>query len=130
VRAVHAALEMRERLEVLNSEFEHDWGVRIQVRTGVNTGEVATDESNLGDAVVVGDPVNVAARLQQAASPGEILLGTATSHLVRDAVQIEELEPLALKGRGGTVRASRVLGLDPSGRTRFLRPKKPLVGRD
>lgn len=111
LRAVHAALDMRDEVARLNAEFRRECGVEIQVCTGVNTGEVATDDSNLADALVVGDVVNVAARLQSVAVPGEILLGTTTARLVRQVAEIEELPPLALKGRGATVAASRLLGV-------------------
>ena len=130
LRAVHAALDMREEVARLNAEFRRECGVEIQVCTGINTGEVATDESSLADALVVGDVVNVAARLQSVARPGDILLGTTTSRLVRHAADIEELEPLALKGRGATVTASRLLGIRGHGPRRSRRPTQALVGRD
>ena len=56
------------------------------MRTGVNTGEVVTGDPAIGDALVLGDAVNVAARLEQVAAPGEVLLGQSTYRLVRDAV--------------------------------------------
>ena len=130
IRAVHAALAMHEKVALLSVEFQREWGVEIQVCTGLNTGEVATDDVSLGDALVVGDTVNVAARLQQAALPGQLLLGTATTRLVRDAVRVEELEPLALKGRGAHVTASRVLGLETSARKHSRRLTDSFVGRD
>ena len=58
----------------------------LEPRVGVNTGEVVAGE---GDSLVVGDAVNVAARLEQVAEPGEILIGEETSRLVRDAVRVE-----------------------------------------
>ena len=70
--------------------------MRLRFRTGVNTGLVLVGE---GENLAVGDAVNVAARLEQAAQPDEILLGPETLHLVRDAVRVEPLEPLALKGK-------------------------------
>ena len=62
----------------------------------LNTGEVVAGE---GETLVTGDAVNVAARLEQAASPGEILIGAETLSLVRDAVTVEPIEPLVLKGK-------------------------------
>ena len=69
---------------------------RLRVRTGVNTGEVVIGE---GETLATGDAVNVAARLEQAAAPGEILIGAATLRLVRDAVEVEPVEPLDGKGK-------------------------------
>jgi class 3 adenylate cyclase len=68
LRAVRAAAEMREALEVLNKELERDHGVSLVVRIGVNTGEVVAGDQS--DTLVTGDAVNVAARLEQAAEPG------------------------------------------------------------
>src|SRR5712691_3651792 len=73
LRAVRAAAEMRERLALLNEELERDFGVRIEQRTGVNTGQVVTGDAASGQRLATGDAVNVAARLEQAAQPGEIL---------------------------------------------------------
>ena len=66
---------MREGLAALNKELERDRGVTIRVRIGVNTGEVVAGDPAAGQALVTGDAVNVAARLEQHAAPGEILLG-------------------------------------------------------
>src|SRR5437588_2782168 len=65
LRAVRAAHEMQQALRSLNDELERAWGVRLENRTGVNTGEVVTGEQ-AGERLVVGDAVNVAARLEQA----------------------------------------------------------------
>ena len=75
LRAVKAAVELREALERLNEELERDWGVRIESRTGINSGEVVAGDPAGGQALVTGDPVNVAARLEQAAGAGETLIG-------------------------------------------------------
>ena len=72
LRAVRAAAEMREGLAVLNEELMRAYEVAIEMRTGLNTGEVVAGE---GQTLATGDTVNVAARLEQAAAPGEILLG-------------------------------------------------------
>jgi hypothetical protein len=93
----------------------------LQVRTGVNTGEVVTGDPAIGDALVLGDAVNVAARLEQVAEPGEVLLGQSTFRLVRDAVEAERVTPLHLKGKGAPVVAYRLGRVDP-GRPR---PRPP-----
>jgi class 3 adenylate cyclase/tetratricopeptide (TPR) repeat protein len=106
LRAVRAAVEIRDGAR----SVAEDVGTELRLRTGVNTGLVVTDE---GRTLAVGDAVNVAARLEQAAQPGDILLGSETLRLVRDAVEVEPLEPLTLKGKTEPVPAFRLLSLDP-----------------
>jgi class 3 adenylate cyclase/tetratricopeptide (TPR) repeat protein len=106
LRAVRAAAEIRERLPAVAAEV----GVTLRFRTGVNTGTVLMGE---GENLAIGDAVNVAARLEQAAQPGEIVLGADTLLQVRDAVEVEPLEPLALKGKSERVPAFRLLRIDP-----------------
>ena len=125
LRAVRAAAEMRERLSVLNDELERDYGVRIETRTGVNTGEVVAGE---GETLATGDAVNVAARLEQTAAPGEILLGGATYRLVRDAVRVDLLPSLTLKGKAEAVEAYQLAEVLPEVVSRRL--ESPMVGRE
>ena len=99
LRAVRAAAEMREALEELNAELARTWGFTIETRTGINTGEVFVGDRTRGQDPILGDPVNIAARLEQAAEPGQILLGETTYHLVRDAVSATTVGPLAVKGK-------------------------------
>jgi class 3 adenylate cyclase/tetratricopeptide (TPR) repeat protein len=113
LRAVRAAQEIRD-------------GVDIDVRIGVNTGEVVT---SVEDSLVTGDAVNVAARLEQAAGSGEVLLGEETYHLVRDAVQVDELPPLEVKGKRMPLLAYRLGSV--TGDTPYARRlDAPLIGRD
>lgn len=129
LRAVRAASEMRERLKVLNEELERDQGVTIEVRTGVNTGEVVAG-SEIPEALAIGDPVNVAARFEQAAAPGEILIGESTYRLVKDAVAVAEVAPLDLKGKARPVRAWRLLHVVPEAPGIARRLASPIVGRE
>jgi class 3 adenylate cyclase/tetratricopeptide (TPR) repeat protein len=126
LRAVRAAAEMQEERERLNQELERDYGVRIESRTGVNTGEVVAGE---GETLATGDAVNVAARLEQAAPTGGVLIGDQTYRLVRDAVQVEAVEPLELKGKTGRVSAFRLLGVTPGAAGHARRLDSPMVGR-
>ena len=68
--------------------------MRLANRTGVNTGEVVAGRRERRQRLVVGDPVNVAARLEQAAPVVEVLIGEPTYRLVRNAVEVETVEPL------------------------------------
>ena len=92
----------------------------------MNTGPVVAGE---GDTLVTGDAVNVAARLEQAASAGEILLGSTTFRLVRDAVDTERLA-LELKGKSGLVQAHRLLDLDREAGGLRRQLERPMVGRE
>jgi class 3 adenylate cyclase/tetratricopeptide (TPR) repeat protein len=129
LRAVRGAAELDDALAELNGELEAAWGVRLALRTGVNTGEVVVGDAVHGQEIVVGDAVNVAARLEQAANPGEVLIGEQTWRLVRDAATVEPVAPLAVKGKGDPVVAFRLLGVRPDilGHARHL--DAPMVGR-
>jgi class 3 adenylate cyclase len=129
LRAVRAAAELQASVDELNERLERDWGVRLRARSGVNTGEVVTGDPAIGDALVLGDAVNVAARLEQAASPGEVLLGQPTLRLVHDAVEVEPVPPLRLKGKQAPVAAWRLLGVAPGAPGHARRQDAPIVGR-
>ena len=130
LRAVRAAADMREELAALNKELERDRGATIQVRIGVNTGEVVAGSSATDSALVTGDAVNVAARLEQAAAPGEVLIGESTYRLVREAVEAEPVEPLELKGKAERVLAWRLLGVREVVSAVPRRLDSPMVGRE
>src|SRR3954470_2726601 len=108
LRAVRAADAMRGALAGLNEELQTRWGVRVGMRTGVNTGEVVVDPTRPAD-LLVGDTLNVAARLEQAAADGEVLVGPETYRLVRDETTLEPVEPLVLKGKSRRLAAYRVV---------------------
>ena len=114
-RAVRAAVEMRDAFPALG----------CRGRIGVTTGEVVTGTT---ERLATGDAINVAARLEQAAAPGEILIGASTLRLTRDAVDVEELPLLAVKGKAAAIAAFRLLsvrGDEPI--TRQL--DRPMFGR-
>jgi class 3 adenylate cyclase/tetratricopeptide (TPR) repeat protein len=127
LRAVRAAADMRDVLARLNAELELEHGVQLECRIGLNTGGVVAGQ---GDAVIVGVAVNVAARLEQAAPPGEILLGEDTYRLVRDAVTAEPVDALDLKGKTDPVPAYRLVDVmqGAAGFARHL--DAPMVGRE
>jgi class 3 adenylate cyclase/tetratricopeptide (TPR) repeat protein len=129
VRAVRAAIGMREALDALNEDLVRDHGEGLAARIGVNTGEVVAGDPSAGQRLVTGDAVNVAARLEQVSAPGEILLGEPTYRLVKDAVEVEPVDPLTLKGKEERVPAFRLLTVsaDAAGHERHL--DSPMVGR-
>ncbi len=128
LRAVRAAADMRVALELLNKELEREHGVTLTARIGVNTGEVVAGASE--QTLVTGDTVNVAARLEQAAAPGEVLIGEPTFRLVRDAVVVDPIEPLELKGKTETVRALRLVSVAGTAAGRARRLDSPMIGRE
>jgi class 3 adenylate cyclase/tetratricopeptide (TPR) repeat protein len=130
LRAVRAAMEMRERLVRLNQELDRDRGVAILTRTGINTGEVVAGDPATGQTLVTGDAVNVAARLEQSAAPGEVLLGEATFRVLRDAVTAEVVPPLTLKGKEAPVSAYRLVDVHPEAEAIRRTLDSPMVGRD
>jgi class 3 adenylate cyclase/tetratricopeptide (TPR) repeat protein len=118
LRAVRAASEMRAAIA------EHG----LEARIGINTGEVVVGGED--ETLVTGDAVNVAARLEQAAAPGEALIGAETRLLVRDAVRVEAVEPLTLKGKSAPVDAYRLVDVLPGSEGLARHLETPLVGRE
>ena len=115
LRACRAAAEMRDALPELG----------IRGRIGVNTGEVVVGTA---ERLATGDAVNVAARLEQAAEPGEILIGAETRRLVRDAVELGPERALELRGKSGVVAANPLLAVVGEGAAR--RFDVAMVGRE
>jgi class 3 adenylate cyclase len=130
LRAVRASAGMRVALAELNEDLDRQFGITLESRTGVNTGEVIVGELSRRHGFVSGDAVNVAARLEHAAPRGEILIGKHTLELVRHAVTVEALPPLELKGKAQRVPAFRLIEVDVP--TAYSRPglSAPLVGRE
>jgi predicted ATPase/class 3 adenylate cyclase len=129
LRAVRAAAEMRESLTALNQDLERTWGVRVEGRIGINTGEVVAGDHLQGHLFVTGRVVNVAKRLEEAAATNEILMSGATHGLVRDAVVVEPVSDRLVKG-GETVEALRLVAVLQRAPGRARRFDSPLVGRE
>jgi len=130
LRAVRTAADMRASLGILNDELQRDLGVTLEIRIGVNTGEVIVGKSRAGGSSATGDAVNVAARLEQVAGAGEVLIGDSTYRLIRDEVDAEPVEPLKLKGKAGATAAWRLVHVTGSARTARSRATNLFVGRD
>src|SRR5207237_6053726 len=125
LRAVRAADELRGGLGGLNEELERSYGTRLELRIGVNTGEVVTGTE---ERLATGDAVNVAARLEQAAQPGEILLGEETLRLVRGAVEAQPVAPVDAKGKSEQLAAYRLVAVDRDSAPRLHTGR--MVGRE
>ncbi len=101
-RALHAALAMQGRLVDL-------FGETLALRIGVNTGDVVMGKPREASSFVAGDPVNVAARLEQAAGPNEILVGERTVAAVSGAFEFGDPQTIEAKGKPGGVECRRLL---------------------
>lgn len=130
LRAVRAADAMREALVGLNEELRAERGVSIQTRTGVNTGEVLVGMRPATEGLATGDTVNVAARLEQAAQPGQILIGETTYRLVRDSVSAEPVDPLFVKGKSDQLQAFSLTSVRATPDQPVRRMGSPMVGRE
>ncbi|MDP9242067.1 MAG: AAA family ATPase [Actinomycetota bacterium] len=123
LRAVRASIDIRERVAALGERLQLPFPLRVRI--GVNTGAVAVVADPAVRSVVLGAAVNLAARLQQAAEPGEILVGETTRHLTRDTVEYGPRRDVVAKGFEGNVRAWPVIGLSARSGRRTI----PLVNR-
>jgi class 3 adenylate cyclase/tetratricopeptide (TPR) repeat protein len=130
-RAVRAALGMQGAMDQINADFTARHGANLQLRVGINTGEVLAGA--VGDGyTVIGDTVNVAARLQAASRPGTVTVGERTYRATSGEVEYRGLDPLSLKGKAEPVPAWEAVGLVAAQPTRRIRARAatPLVGRD
>jgi class 3 adenylate cyclase/tetratricopeptide (TPR) repeat protein len=126
LRAVRAAVAVQECV----AELDRDTDVQLEVRVGINTGEVMTGDPSAGHGFVSGDAVAVGKRLEQAAAPGEIVVGESTHRLVEHCVQATQLEPLTLKGKSGEAVAFRLESVEPGATAIPRRHDTPLVGQE
>jgi class 3 adenylate cyclase len=130
LRGVRAALEMRDALAALNDQLGDELAVHLAMRVGVNTGEVVATLGTGWATQVTGDAVNVAARLQQAAGSGEVLLGEETHDLIRWAIDAEPAGAIDPLGTSASTRAFRLLAVTPGLTSHAQRFDSALVGRE
>lgn len=110
LRAVRSARQIRQYVRALNAEYAQQAPKPLDVHSGINTGLIVTGQigAQAGTMGVVGDTVNLAARLSDVAEPGEILLGSETALQIERLFHTEELAPLTIKGKANAVRAYRL----------------------
>ena len=134
-RAVRAALEMQQAMADLRARAEEQGRPSLGLRIGIETGEVLANPGRAvseRDRMVIGDAVNTAARLEQAAGPGEVVVGPGTWAATREALEFAEIGPISVKGKSLPVsvwRAVRVRA-GQGGRRAKLGLEAPLIGRD
>jgi class 3 adenylate cyclase len=121
LRAVRAAVEMRDAVREMGE---------LEARIGVNTGDVLARDPRDGESLVVGDAVNIAARLEQSAGAGEVLVGDATWSLVLHAVRGERVASVSAKGKSEPLAAWRLESVDPLAFGHRRRLELPMIGRD
>lgn len=126
-RALRAAAEVQAAVADLVVEGASG-AVRFANPIGVNTGPVVASDGSSRERLVTGDAVNVAARLEQAAGPGEVVVGGLTAQLAGATVELEAIEPLALKGKAEPVPAHRLVRVRAEREAQ--RHDLPLIGRD
>jgi class 3 adenylate cyclase len=128
LRAVRAAADLRDAVVRLNADLSAT-GVELLLRIGVNTGEVIAGDRP-DEALVTGDAVVTAKRLEEAAPLGGVLLGPRTYALVQDAVEVDSPPPVALKGKAEPLAARILRSIRPGAPGRARRLDSPLVGRE
>jgi len=126
-RAVRAALQMQESMQ---NQCFGDPAPRLNLRIGINTGEMIVGTPRSGGYTALGDAVNVASRLQTLAQPGQVVVGEATRAATRDAVRYQPLGALHARGREQPVDAWIALDAPSLPGYRPRRSRSPLVGRD
>ncbi|MFQ5520439.1 MAG: tetratricopeptide repeat protein [Candidatus Methylomirabilia bacterium] len=132
-RAVRAALKMQTRLQQLRSGVGGVAGGALAMRIGINTGLVVAGAVGEGkDYGVVGDAVNVAARLQQIGAPGTVTVSEETCRLIRKGFECRPLGAVALKGKAEPIHAFEVLGprTEQAATVDAESPGAALIGRD
>ncbi|MSO41293.1 MAG: zinc-ribbon domain-containing protein [Solirubrobacterales bacterium] len=127
-RAVRAGLAMQTAMAEIEREADAADGVSFSLRVGINSGEVMAGA--VGDRyTVMGDVVNVAARLQAAGRPGTVTVGDSTYLASREAIDYQRLEPLSLKGKQEPVPAWEANRALAQAARRSTRTETPLIGR-
>jgi class 3 adenylate cyclase len=122
-RALDAALSMQRTLRSMFGEV-------LKLRIGVNTGDVVVGQARAGGSFVTGDAVNVAARLEQAAAPGEILVGARTVAAIRKGFVFDEVRTVSAKGKAAGVPCRQLFGGAPDGTTRLGTLGRAFIGRE
>ena len=130
-RAVRAGMALIGAIEHLGARLGLESG-ELQLRVGINSGEVVHAAGGPDAGRVTGDAVNTAARLQAAARPGSVLLGELTALATAEAIEARPIEPISLKGKAEPVRASEAVGPrpQPSREEALGGLRAPMLGRD
>ncbi len=129
LRAARAAFEIQAGVAALGERLAAEHGIGLEVRVGIAAGEVVATPTDTRQRFVAGDAVGVAARLQQTAAPGEIVVGEIVARLIDHAARLEPLGELDVKTRKAPIRMFRLAELTPLTTAFETRADAPLVGR-
>jgi class 3 adenylate cyclase len=129
LRAARAAVDLRVGMAALNERLVNDHGIGLEIRVGIETGEVLASQSATSQRLVTGEVVGIAARLEQSAGTDEIVVGELAGRLIDHAAQLEPLGELEVKGKRKPVRAYRLLEMAAVPLAFDRRLDAPLVGR-
>ena len=133
LKACRAALGIIDRLQRAADDFQQKFGARPQFRIGLNTGMAVVGEVQNGSVTVMGDAVNIAARLQSLAEPGTACLSDATRRLAEGRIEVEPRGEHQLRGKAEPLKVFKLAGLRADA-TRFAAAAKrglsPYVGRE
>ncbi|MGH3065579.1 MAG: BTAD domain-containing putative transcriptional regulator, partial [Gaiellaceae bacterium] len=129
LRAARAALDIRVGIATLNERVVRQHGVGLEVRIGIESGEVVATPTDARQRLVTGEAVGIASKLEAAAGADEIVVGELAARLIDHAARLEPLGELEIKGKRGPVRAFRLLEIAPAAPAFQRRLDAPLVGR-
>jgi DNA-binding SARP family transcriptional activator len=129
LRAARAALDVKAGIAVLNEELVRQHKIGLEIRIGLEAGEVVATPTEARQRLVTGEAVGIAARLEQRAGSDEIVVGEVAGRLIDHAAELEPLGELAIKGKRDPVHAYRLVGLAPVAPAFEVRQDAPLVGR-
>jgi DNA-binding SARP family transcriptional activator len=129
LRAARAALDVRAGMTALNEELVRRHGIGLEIRLGLEAGEVVATPTEARQRLVTGEAVGIASRLEQAAGSDEIVVGEVAGRLIDHAAELDPLGELAIKGKRDPVHAYRLVGLTPVAPAFESRQDAPLVGR-
>jgi DNA-binding SARP family transcriptional activator/tetratricopeptide (TPR) repeat protein len=129
LRAARAALDIRVGIAALNEQLAHQHEVALEIRTGIETGEVVATPTDARQRLVTGEAVGIAAKLEAAAGADEIVVGQLAGRLIDHVAVLDPLGELAIKGKREPVRAYRLLELSPAAPAFEHRQDARLVGR-
>jgi len=134
-RAVRCSLEMQRSIKSLSEELKHKRGFTLDLHIGINTGEVMAGimgGNREQDYTVMGDAVNLAARLQHAANVGHILVGETTARATLDIIEYRELPPMSVRGKAQPVPVWDVIGVKArrNEKRQISGLEAPMQGRD
>ena len=129
LRAARAALDVRAGIAALSEQLEREHGFGLEVRIGLESGEVVATETDARQRLVTGEAVGLAAKLEDGAGPSEIVVGEVAARLIDHASELEALGEVEIRGKREPMSAYLLHGLSPAAPAFESRLDAPLVGR-